>query len=666
MKLTNYLITSFVILNSLLSYAGKKPKYITIEALKETSNELEPDAVAAVLDENTDTYYVYNQGQGFTIVTDYKRVVKIYKKDGLSYGIFKEVLGKSSSGLEETLGKIKGVTYNLQGDKIVTSVLKKDGIFTTEQSKYRNTTSISMPNVEVGSIVEISFSKFSPFNISIESLYIQERIPVLHKTASYKIPNFYKFNIQTRGENVLNMTDHISNDTYNYSYINTYTNKRETRDIDYQSKVIKINANNIKAIAKEPYVDNVWNYTSTLQFFLKSIDYPNETIRNYGYTWGDVLKKILKDPDFVQQLNKKNYFKNDLQSILENTSDYQEKVNLIFDFVKKRMRWNKDYSDKAYGGVSGAYQKKIGSSGQINMILLSMLQNAGIDARPVFITTKDRRIDLFPNYRGFNHFIVEVNNPDLTKTYLDAIHKKAKPNILTNNVRQGQAMFLSKSKKAIRLNLEPKQLSHKDIVLNYKFNESLSSISGSCKSTYKEYYAFRHRTKTKKDSTAHAESLTKKYELDDLKYVKREGLKKLNKPVKEDFGFTFSKNITWLDNEIYFNPLLFLENRANPFKQDTRKYPLQYLFPRNTRIMVIIEVPEGYKVTELPKGMKLTYPGKGSFAYNISHFGNKIQLMYDFKMNETYFSVLDYPSFKTFTDKAFHKQQEQIVLSKEL
>lgn len=649
----------FFFLLTLNLNAAKIPNYITKEALKETKYLQDPEANAAVLFENKDVYYNYNSVDGFVVVTEFKRVVKVYKKKGLSYGLFKIRLSKSGS-LEENVSKIKGYTYSIKNDEIVAHKLTKENIFKEETSKHVNTISVSLPEVVEGVIVEISYTKTSPFNISLPSLYIQEYIPVILKTAKITIPEYYIFNTQSRGGNQINFKQSTSSNSFAYRSSTT----GETHQIDYTSNVYHIKAQNVEAIKTEPYVDNILNYTSTVQFFLKSIEYPYSPITNYAYTWTDVLNKIVKKSSFKKELEKKNYYKNELRKILSTTPSKNEKIKQIYEFVKNKIKWNKEYTPTAYGGVTKAFEKNIGNSGQINMVLLSMLKNAGFKVRPIFITTQDKRKDLFPNYNAFNHFIVEITNDDISKTYLDATYKKGIPNILSQDVLKGKAMFLSTAGKAVNLNIKPKKISEEITLLNYQINSD-HTINGNCNAIFKDYKAMNYRRNNKKNIE---KLITQKKEqniLDSVTNVKRENYKDLYTPIKESFDFQDSKQITSIDNEIYFNPLIFTQKKNNPFKQNTRKYPLNFSYPINERKLITITIPEGYKPLELPKKMSLSIPNKASFIYNSTYSNGKLQLMINLKMQETFYSVTDYPFLKQFIDQVYNKQSEQIVLVKE-
>src|SRR5690606_35610161 len=162
-------------------------------------------------------------------------------------------------------------------------------------------------------------------------------------------------------------------------------------------------------------------------FELSYVHFPGSPLENYTMTWDGVAKQIYEIPSFGEELRKNNYHSKDLEAILANSPDHLTKITNIYEFVKNKMHSNNYigiYSDK---GVVNAYKENSGSVADINMILTSMLNNAGIEANPVLVSTKSNGIPLFPTINGFNYLITAVsyNNKIIL---LDASDKFLVPN----------------------------------------------------------------------------------------------------------------------------------------------------------------------------------------------------------------------------------------------
>jgi hypothetical protein len=111
--------------------------------------------------------------------------------------------------------------------------------------------------------------------------------------------------------------------------------------------------------------------------------------------------------------------------------------------------------------------------------------------------------------------------------------------------------------------------------------------------------------------------------------------------------------------------MVFMATKENPFKPDTRQYPIDYGFPMKDRYIVTINLPEGYKVESMPENALLNLgEGMGSFRYVLSQMGNKLQLSVEFAMNKPYIAAADYANLKKFYELLIAKENEKVVLSK--
>ena len=111
--------------------------------------------------------------------------------------------------------------------------------------------------------------------------------------------------------------------------------------------------------------------------------------------------------------------------------------------------------------------------------------------------------------------------------------------------------------------------------------------------------------------------------------------------------------------------MLFFKRHENPFKQETREYPVDFAFPYQDKYAINLKVPDGYTIESLPKPVAITMEENiGSFKYNILVTGNNIQLSITFEINLPNVSADYYKTLKDFYQKMLEKQNEQIVLVK--
>ena len=79
------------------------------------------------------------------------------------------------------------------------------------------------------------------------------------------------------------------------------------------------------------------------------------------------------------------------------------------------------------------------------------------------------------------------------------------------------------------------------------------------------------------------------------------------------FEQTYRYNIKDLDEEtekviMYINPLQFSRIKTNPFKEESRVFPIDFINPKVTTKTVRISIPSGYKIDEIPENTAFALP----------------------------------------------------------
>ena len=139
------------------------------------------------------------------------------------------------------------------------------------------------------------------------------------------------------------------------------------------------------------------------------------------------------------------------------------------------------------------------------------------------------------------------------------------------------------------------------------------------------------------------------------------------KPVIEEYSFSHNNLSDVIGDKIYINPLLFLTQKENPFKQDKREYPIDFAYPFQDKYMVNIIIPKGYTVESIPDPVAITMEQNiGSFKFNIQAGENNIQLMAIMDMNYANIPPDYYATIKDFFQKMIEKQNEKIVLTRKI
>jgi hypothetical protein len=607
---------------------------VTIAELQEKSHPKDSSAVAAIIFK---TGYVYFDD--LTTVTEVKTKIKIYKKEGYDWA--NEVISHYISG--ENVSFQDAITYNLVDGKIEKTKLKSDGEFEQNINRYFSQTKITMPNVKEGSIIEFEYTISSGNFGSLRDWYFQSSIPVNYSEYKVLIPRFLTFNKRSKGFVFPKLT---SESTYNHE----------------SSEVYKIE--NVPAMKNEDFVNNIDNYRASISHELAMVSIPGRAYKTFSTDWDSVTKNIYEESDFGSELNKTGYFEDDIKGILIGLNTKNEKIDAIFNFVKSKVKWN-DY--KGYScddGVKTAYKNKTGNVAEINLMLIAMLRYAEINTNPVLVSTRSNGIALFPSTAAFNYVIAAVETQD-GLVLLDATEKFSTPNVLPFRALNWTGRLIRKDGTSVEVDLMPKTASNSTVMMSYAIDDK-GGISGKIRRQKTDYEALIFRTNNeniKEDN--YLEKLENEKGNIEISGYSRTNGKDIKLPVIENLSFSGANLTEIINGKIYVNPMLFFTSEQNPFKQETREYPVDYGYPSIDKFMINIQIPEGYKVEALPVSAAFTMEDNmGSFKYSINNSENGIQISIVKQINSAIIPSEYYSMVKEFYQGMITKENEKIILVK--
>lgn len=652
------LIILVLLVSSFKALAQQNYKFgkVSKAELEEEIYPLDSIADAAYLYKNRNTYYQLTD-DGWQIITEYHERIKIYNKD--AFHLATKIVScydpeSGSGGSSDSVKNIKGYTFNLENGKIVKEKLSNNSIFKERKNKYRVVKKIAMPSVKEGSVIDLKYKIISARPGYVADVHFQYGIPVKKFETSIAIPEFFVFKQKNTGYYAVKMQMSFKNQTLN-------------GDQTFSNNVYKFNDENIPALRNnEPYIGSIRSYRGGMSFELTQTNFISlgGTLKSFSNSWGDVTQQIYNASSFGGELKKQNYYKEDINKLLVNVKSNSEKVAVILTYVKNKVKWNGFYGFSTEKGVKKAYKEQTGNVADINLMLTSMLNYAGLTASPVLVSSKGNGIPIFPTIDGFDYVIAMVEFPDNTYVLLDATEPFSTPNNLPRRVLNWNGRKISKKGGSSWVSLTSKKHATEDNMVMVKINNDLM-VEGLFRTKYANYNALAFRKKT---NYAKEESLIKKFEedinieIDNFSIVNQ---KKLNKPITRSIKFLSEDLVESINGKLYVEPLLFLSHHENPFKLKERKFPIDFTTPWRDKHLVSIEVPEGYKVESLPESLAIGLPDNlGVFKFLVKQQGNQIKTTCIIEFNEALINSRYYPALKDFYAQRIKKESEKIVLVK--
>ena len=641
---------------------------VTVEELKEKVCPTDTSAVAAILFNIGQVKFDYVESTGFTMNTKVITKIKIYKKEGYDWAN-KSVSYYIDGNSREKLNFTSAVTYNLVDGKIVKTKLKSDGEFDEKVNKYWGRKKITLPNVKEGSIIEFEYNLSSDNGLGIRDWEFQSSIPVLYSEFKTVIPEYYNYKTLFRGFYIPKVNVEIGVNTI------SVTNKTRSGGVlvttgfsrnQFSCKETKslYVLTNLPALKDEAFVNNIKNYTSGVEHELTSIKYPDEPFKLLSTSWETVVQRIYENENFGAELNKTGYFEKDIDALLAGTASQDEKIGKIFSFVKSKMNWDDMYGYSCNDGVKKAYQDKKGNVAEINLMLTAMLRYAGFQANPVLVSTRSNGISLSPSRNAFDYVIcgLELNKEVVL---FDATSKYALPNILPIRDLNWFGRIIRKNGTSAEINLMPNTNS-KDVISIMGSISPEGEVTGKIREQYFDYNAFifrQNNNEIAKDS--YIEKLEKRHQGLEIGEYDVQNKNDLSQPIVENYDFKATNSVEIIGDKMYFSPFLFFAAKENPFKQETREYPIDFVYPNQDKYNISIKIPEGYAVETLPQAAAISMPeDMGSLKYIISNNSGQIQVLYTIDINQAIIGSEYYEILKCFYKEIVIKQTEKILNKK--
>ena len=663
------LIYSVLLVCNLITSQEFKLGKVSIEELKESQHPKDTSAVAAILFKTGNVDFIYSESKGFEMLTTVKTRIKIYKKEGYEYANFTKNYRDGSTN-KDLVSFSDEVTYNLVDGKIEKTKLKNDGVFDEKINKYWKSKKITMPNVKEGSVIEFEYTVKSSGIGIIDEWRFQTDIPVNYSEFKTNIPEYFIYTPNQKGfiypkvtlekqQKSITFTDkERSGGGFNSAVKTTYSSSK----VDYTETRTTYIAKEMPAMIDEAYVNNIDNYTSSISHELSMVQYPNSIPKSYSTDWEKVVKTIYDSDDFGTELNKTGYFEDDLKVILKDITKRDEKIIAIFNFVKSKVKWNNYNGYACDDGVKRAYKEGTGNVAEINLMLTAMLRFAGVSANPILLSTRSNGISYFPNLTAFNYVIcgVETENDLLL---LDATEKYALPNILPLRDLNWFGRLIRNSGSSVQVDLTPKFISRDVVTIMANINAE-GIVEGNAREQHLDYNAlfFRENYNNLSDDS-YLEKLEKRHKNIEVGEFKINGKEEVNAPIVENYTFKDNKNIEIIGDKMYFSPLLFLVQQKNPFKQEKREYPVDFVFPSEDKYLVNLTIPEGYEVETVPQSAAFkTNDDALILKYTISNTGNKLQIAVVFNTNTAILPAASYEELKLFFEELVKKENEKVVL----
>lgn len=662
------LFVTFLLLLSLCNYAQDKSphKYgkVTPEDFKSTVYSIDSSANAVVIAHIGSTELVGNSKGWFSLEFKVYKRMHILNKNG--YDIANVNIQLYTNGQsEEKLDKLKATTYNLEDGKVVATKLEtKSGLFKDKLSKNHVLNKFTFPNVKEGSIIEYEYQITSDFLFNLQPWEFQGSYPRLWSEYNVSMPQFFYYVTLAQGYQPFHIRDQ-KNRRENYTITDVGTSVNTERyNISSGVTDFRWVMKDVPALKEESFTSTLDNHIAKIEFQLAERRDPLVYKRIMG-SWPDATKELLEDEDFGTVLNKdNNWLGETIQSITLAGDSKEEKAKKIYSFVRDNFICSSRGGIYPKQSMRDVLKKRNGTVAELNMLLICLLRKADITADPVLMSTRGNAAmyAMYPIMDRVNYIIVRVVL-DEQVYYLDGSEPYYGFGKLDYTCYNGHARVVNKG--ADPVNFYADSLYEKKLTSMFFIYDKANGFKGSVQQNLGQFESAMIRGKIKSKGREQLFTDIKKAYTGEVELSQEtvDSLTNYDQPL----GIKYDIALKGFDEYIIYVAPLFAEGyKNNPFKSAERFYPVEMPYCMDETFLLRMDVPEGYKIDELPKSMmlKLNEEGDGVFEYRIAASGDAISLRSRLTIKRTFFTPDEYEMLREFFNVVVKKQNEQIVFKK--
>lgn len=668
-----YLLSAVIALLNVVAFSQQVPAFKFGKVSESDFNiktmAVDTGASAIVLADVGSTQIKGNHKGWFSL--EYKRLRRILIRKSSAYGYAAVTIPLYTDGEdEEELKDLKAVTYNYENGKVTETKLNtKTALIKEKINKNKVLKKFAFTNVKEGSVIEYEYTITSDFLFNIQPWIFQQEIPVLWSQYTVSLPQFMNYISVPQGGlsyYLKDRKDKVGSYSVDVKRNAVYGGGMESDRINISCGISDFRwvMKDVPAFNEEAYTSSPENYVAKLEFQLAGYLEPLEP-EKIMTTWEDMTRRLLKREDFGQQIEKSaDWISPFVKNAVGAASTWEEKARKIYNYVRDQFTCTDHDQLFVQESLKKVAEKKAGGVAEINLLLTAMLRNAGLDAEPVILSTRENGFayENYPILSRFN-YVICLLKAEGKEWLLDAARPGMGFGKLHFDCYNGQARVVNEA--ATPIKLKANQVIEKSESFFQVFS-SKDSIVTQVRKLYGYYESLQAR---KKIGVEGNESFMKELKtqyvndiaISDLKY---DSLQNENVPLTVYYTL---RSVNENADILYVNPVLGERFKQNPLKASERQYPVEMPYRINDTYNLVLQMPDGYVLDELPKSVTLKLEQNGNkvfFEYKISSSANYIMMQYRLFIDETIFFPAEYNGIREFFAKVVAKLDEQIVLKK--
>ena len=516
--------------------------------------------------------------------------------------------------------------------------LNRSDIYYEKVNKNYSLVKFALPNVKAGSIIEYTYLSVCKNYGGLRDWFFQTEIPTVYSSFTLMVipGRAFSYLIQKKLDYPIDL--------------------QQNKNVGSTSFTMR----NIPGLHEEPYMEAAKDYLQKVEFQLANYTSRFGDKVNYITSWNDITKELMSEPYFGKVIDKKIPGTEALIAETIAIPSMEGKMQFVHNYIRKNIAWNGQDSKYSMNSLKDVWEKKKGNSGELNLLLINILKEVGVEVYPLLVSDRDHgrvnpQVAMLDQFNKVNAYVKAEN-----KIYvLDASDRFTPGHLIPHSILNSHA-FLMNGKKSEVIQLLDDKSNHLNVTTLIATINTDGIVEGK-RSVISSNYARIEREKSalqdkerfmynyfSKDKEMKIDSMLITYGVTDTD------------PMNQEFKFITTTSSTG-DFQL-LNTNLYTGIDKNPFTADQRFSRINFGSKQQTISYQKYILAAGLKAEELPKNIHIKTPDNSLELLRIMKLeGNELNVQISFKINQPVFNSDDYDSLKDFYKKMNNALNEQVV-----
>jgi len=525
----------------------------------------------------------------------------------------------------EHISNIRGITYNQDGSK---TALDTANIVTVNLNNRYNVKRFLMPDARPGAVLEYAYTIERRFIEELPDFQLSHPVPTAFAQVTLNNPKFLRYEVVSDGieQKVKYQQNFISID----SVKKIFTIKQPEPMLQEVWAV-----ENVPPILRNEMAGSYNEQSARLKFQLSEFGRPRQPLEiSWDYVVASMRRRLNPWENLVQYPKLDSLGK-------EIASEFDNKVaaqDSIFRYLNSAMRFNESNGSFTDNDLYKVLDGEFSSRAAINLTLLGLLRGAGIDAWPLFLSSRNfGEINRdFPSIFQFNTLLI-YSEIDGTPYFMDASYSHGSIGLIpTESYNESGLVFKKEGFKWVEINPEKSKF-----YINLDIDADIDprgTLAGVVKAVNEGYTA--REVRKMYEQGMEVEEIVKQAFFDIYNNAEIRNAEITIDPstgtVTMQGEFIISEYAITFQSGIEYRPLISGFLLDNPLDESSQNMTVRLDAPEFLMLNYNIEYPSGYFLKQVSQDRKIIFPG-AEFHEEYETFKNGVTYSYNIEISKRTF-----------------------------